>query len=168
MREYLTYATKDRVKILGYYQLIGGIIGLVLWIKMLVNTGEFTGLIFLFVLIILGLFLYSIYVGFQTLRLKNNWILHSQINQLFQFLSLSLLGFTYHYFSGIGFFIGLDMTDSYILKYDLSLLSNCHLEYNLHPDQIIIKFNIFAFFVLYYIARLDKRIKTETEIRKAQ
>ncbi len=166
MKEYLANGTKDNLKILGFYQLIGGIIGLVLGIKMLIYTGEFTGLIFLLVLIIFGLYSYSVYVGLITIKLKEKWLLHSQINQIIQFFHISLLGYTYFYVSGIGLFLGFDMTHSFIFKFNFFIMSECSLAYNLNPEKIIIELNIISFLVLYLINRLENRIRTDKEIHQ--
>ncbi len=166
MKAYLANGTKDILKILGFYQLIGGIIGLVLGIKMLMHTGEFTGPVFLFVLLIFGLYSFSVYAGLITIKLTEKWLLHSQINQIIQFLYISLSGYTYFYVSGIGLFLGFDMTHSFIFKIHFFIISECNLAYNLNPEKIVIELNIISFLVLYFINRLENRIRTDKEIHQ--
>lgn len=165
MRDTLFNQTKDKVRILGYYQLIGGILGIFLWIRMLVNLAELTGLDFLFVLMIVGLFSYSIYAGLMTIKFKGNWILHSQINQIIQIFNISLLGYSFYYISGLGLYFGFDLTQNFLFKFHF-YISACNLAYNSSSDTIIVEFNIIAIAVLYLISKLELMIKSENDIRK--
>lgn len=162
MKDALSFETKDRIKILGYYQLIGGIVGLFLWIKMLINLDVITGLTFLFILIIGGLYSFSFYVGLITVKSKGKWLLYSQINQIIQIFNISLLGYSFRFISGLGLITGFDWTESLLFKFNF-YISDCSLSYNYNSDKIIMGFNIIAIGILYYINKLELSIKTEKE-----
>ena len=61
---------EQRMKFLGYYQIIGGIVGLYMIISSFILVQAFGGLQFLFYFIAFGFFAFSIYSG-NLLRTEN-------------------------------------------------------------------------------------------------
>src|SRR4051794_7907039 len=101
-----------KLKVLGYYQIVGGIAGLAITIYLIAQTATITGLILLLYLIALGLYSFSIYCGTQVLKSKKHSLNISLINQYLQLISFAILGYGFKYISGLLLSVGVDLTNS--------------------------------------------------------
>ena len=111
----------DRMKGLGIYQVIGGMIGLYFTIKLILEQPTFPILLLLLFLIPLALFFYSIYCGVLVFKLNERGLFHSLINQYLQLISFSILGYTFQYVSGAHLSAGVDLTNSLKFKFDFGI-----------------------------------------------
>jgi len=78
--------TSITLKIIGWLQIIGGILGLGVMAYIMYQTGTITGIVLLLLLIGIGLFSFSIYSGqlIITELHKSRGIIYSIINQFLQ------------------------------------------------------------------------------------
>lgn len=152
-----------KVKALGIYQIIGGVIGigLTLW---MVNLTSVPALFLLIVLFAFSLYGYSIYCGVLLLQKRKEGLLHSKINQILQVFSVSLLGYAYQYTSGAFLLVGLDLTESLNFKFNIGT-SSWQLNINSDDPALIVKVNLLALFLITFVDKLRMRNK-EMEVEK--
>jgi hypothetical protein len=141
----------SKVKLLAYYQILGGLIGLLIEVYSLCDIPDPHLLIALLVGI---LFVFSIYCGLVLLKGKLELGCKlSLINQIFQFIHFSLLGYTFKYVSGFMFDIGIDYTTDLNLVFDI-VISTFEFSTSGSPDKVVIGLNITSVFVIYHIEQL--------------
>ncbi len=85
---------------LGWYQTIGGSIGVILTVYAILVTESYMGITLLIYAFALLLFSYSIFCGVICVGNKESSLRHSLINQLIQCLGFAFLGFAFSYAAG--------------------------------------------------------------------
>jgi hypothetical protein len=151
---------------LAIYQIAGGVLGIALICWFLVTRFPVPGLIVLIFSIGLGLFIFSIYSGIILLRRKEYGLKPSLINQFLQLVNIEVFGFGFKYVSGIITYVGINWTNTLIirLRYDFS---GFLLNINNESEVVIINFNFFALFLILFIDRLMKRAKENKLLTEA-
>jgi hypothetical protein len=104
-----------KLKILGIYQIAGGVVDLCLVVWVISGLTLTTSLLSILLLVVIGFYAYSIYCGTLLLKKNTSGLNHSLINQFLQLISLSILGVTFQYNSGVFASVGFDMADSFFL-----------------------------------------------------
>ena len=164
----LTNMTIDnRMKSIGYYQIIGGVVGLILTIYFLIKQAAISGFILFFILIGLFLFSYSIYCGNLLRKLDLKGLSYSIWNQALQVFPFGLLGIGFRYYSGVFFMFGFEWTDSFnpSLKYGISGWAMSYFANKMH--EIIFYVNIVPIIILYLIFKTEKEIKERKELMES-
>jgi hypothetical protein len=136
---------KNKIKILAFYQILIGILGLLF--LLLINLKS-SSTIFV---IIIGLYSFSIYSGYLLLTKNFKKGLDLSIyNQLIQVVGFGISGFTFEYFSGFFLSLGLNITNDTIINYNvgfnswiLNLGSNSNLFINLNLLALVLIVFIF-------------------------
>lgn len=146
------------LKILSYYQIAGGIIGLCLTAWLITTTSNFHWLLLLIFLIIILLYAFSVYCGLILLKNYEGGLKYSKINQLLQVISFSFLGYTFQYASGVHFYIGIDMSESFIFRFNLGI-SSWQININQDASVIIINLNLIALFLIMFIDKTVGKIR---------
>jgi hypothetical protein len=143
-----------KLKVLGYYQLIGGIAGLVTTFYLIAQTATITGLILILYLIALGLYSFSIYCGIQILKNRKHSLDVSLINQYLQLISFAILGYGFKYVSGLLLSVGVDLTNSFDMKFNVGIMSTWEMNWNTDADKIEFNLNLVALFFIIFIDKL--------------
>jgi hypothetical protein len=151
----------DLLKI-GWYQIIGGAVGVFLILYLLLISGQFSGLVILLYALMLLFFGYSVYCGILCIKSRNDALTHSLINQFLQVLGFAVFGFAFSYVSGLFVSVGLDLSTSIELKFNLGI-SKFDFKFNREVERIEVSFNLVAFGLIYWIDRLMKAVKAEKE-----
>lgn len=146
--------TKIKLKVLGYYQIVGGVAGLAITIYLIAQTATITGLILLLYLIALGLYGFSIYCGTQVLKNKNHSLNISLINQYLQLISFVILGYGFKYVSGLLLSVGVDLANSFGMKFNMGIISTWEMNWNTDADKIEFNLNLVALFFIIFIDKL--------------
>lgn len=149
---------KEKLKYIGWYQILGGLLGngLIIW-TILTNQVLSNGQ----VLAILGailLFSFSIYSGILLSKYMKGGIKLSLIDQLLQIINFSLLGYSYSYFSGLNFSVGVDYTNDLLLKAEYTF-SGFRFSTNEGEEQICLLINIVPIIIIGMLNKLN----SETE-----
>lgn len=154
---------KDKVlfNIIAYYQIIGGLYGLYSIITQLASLHTISGLGVIIHLIIIGLYLFSVYCG-NLLRLKREKGLQitkwSQLTQLFQF---NISGVAFWYISGVGVSIGYGKADGLIQFLYLNL-SSVYFKYNLRATEDFYFFiNLIPLVIIFLVEKLEGKMRKE-------
>ena len=140
------------LKVIGIYQLIGGLLGLALIGWLLINTGQLNGpLIFIFIIAV-GLYSFSIKAGLTLLNKKKTkrGIIYSLINHAFQLIGFSLGSFQYEFFSGLKLTLGINFTDNFEFV-SAAGVSEFNFQFNNGASEYMFYLNIFAIFVSYIL-----------------
>lgn len=149
---------KNQMRLLGIYQLIGGLTIIILVCLMIIPA---VNLFFSFpqlwipaVFIPCLLALLSIYAGIQCIRLRRNSLLFSKINQLVQAVGFSLPGFTLVYFAGLHLGLGIQFTG------DSNLLSQfgffkMQFDFSGAGEGTFVLVNVVAILFLVWLTRLE-------------
>gem|GEM_PF-496731 len=159
MKDSIFKDAKFKLKLLGYYQIVGGVAGWALTICLIAQTITITGLILLLFLVALSLYSFSIYCGIQILK-NNKYALNlSLTNQYIQLISFSILGYGFKYVSGLLLSIGFDFTNSVVMKFNMGIMSSWELSFKDDTNQIQLNLNLIALFFIIFIDNLKKSIK---------
>lgn len=144
--------TKTTIKVLGFYHILGGIIGLWITSKLLWNFGQITGPVLLISLVAIGLYCFSIQIGnliLQGNRMKRG-IIYAFILNALQIISFSTGSYQYNFYSGIKGVFGFNLTNGFELYFGAGL-SEVAFTVNQSTESIYLLFNVFAIFVVVVI-----------------
>jgi hypothetical protein len=170
--------TKIKLKILAWYQIVGGILGILLSFWLLAHTDPISGLILILYLIAFGLYVFSIYCGRLLLIDKYSTGLNlSIINQALQILSFSMFGYSFMYVSGMmflgeitmfqddnGFRLGLHFLSSgkeLFVGFNFFPFSQWRLFFNSEGTPFQLAINFLAIYLIYFGYKLLKTTKHE-------
>jgi hypothetical protein len=153
---------KKQMLVAGYYQIIGGIIGLGLLIWTLINLDSFQPVLLVIFLPAFLLFFFSVYCGYLLVSGKISGGRLSINNQFLQLFSFAFGRYAYQYLSGLGFTIGFDLTDSFNFIFYFGI-SSWKLNFNTDSPLIQLEFNLIALYVIFALIKLKRQVKTENE-----
>lgn len=157
---------KQDLKIIGWYQIIGGLSGFIIVAKGLSN-GIYYGNIDKFLYSLVSLFfLFSVLSGWFCIRANKNAIAFSTINQYLQVIYFSSKGTTYCYLAGAYIVAGFDITESFHIFFDYGL-AKIQLFFNSEPELIFFAVNFPALLFIYWLNRLRKHVKFEISLNEA-
>ncbi|TAL50549.1 MAG: hypothetical protein EPN92_01585 [Chitinophagaceae bacterium] len=143
MSNFISDKTISKLKYLGIYQIIGGAIGVLLILWALLNSQQLTGLFIMIYLFMLLFFGFSIYCGTLCIKTKNNALQFSLINQILQVIGVAMFGFAFKYAAGIYLTAGLDLTETFNLKFGAGI-SRFDFNFNNETERLEIDFNFIA------------------------
>jgi hypothetical protein len=148
----------DKLKGLGIYQIIGGVIGLFITIKLILEQETFPILLLVLFLIPIVLYAYSIYCGILMLKLNEKGLFHSLINQYLQLINFSILGYMFQFVSGLYLSTGIDLTNLLKFKFNLGI-SSWQIIFNGEDENASISINLVALFLIIFIDKIKMKIK---------
>ncbi len=160
MRNGNSVKTEKEYSVLGYYQIIGGIVGFIIAAVSFVQTEGFNSLILGFLFLTAALFLFSIYCGVLCLKFKKQGLSLSLINQTLQVIGFAVGGYSFQYVAGLYFVIGVDMTDSVSFDFGVGL-SKLDFSINHDHQKAIILINVVACIIANRIMNLQEHVKEE-------
>ncbi|MFD1256828.1 hypothetical protein ACFQ3S_08465 [Mucilaginibacter terrae] len=156
-----------KLKVLGWYQIIGGAIGVLLTIWLLARTQAVSGLLILLFMVAFCLYGLSITAGKKLLGSQYDTGLKlSIINQMLQVFSFLFLGYGFMYVSGlvlsgnIKYNVGED-GNGLRMGVDFGLFSKWNFDINSNNRSFLFSMNFLAVYLLYFIYRLRQRINFE-------
>jgi len=146
------------IKILGWLQIIGGLFGIGLMGKLMLQTGTINGALLLIFLLGVSLFIFSIHTGKKLLldADKKQGIIISIVNQSLQIVQFNLLGYGFSYSSCILISVGIKGTffsfnfEAALATFQMSIGTD---------DPSFIRVNIVAILLIALLANILKAIK---------
>ncbi|RCW89713.1 hypothetical protein [Winogradskyella arenosi] len=152
----------SRIEYLGYYEIFGGIIGILLVFLGVYDNLNSNGFFIFSLILFLALCGISIYSGILLVRKKYiKGLNFSVFTQAVQIISFVLFGYIFDFAIGAYLRITMEMTNDTIIGIDFSL-ANWRLSRNANPDLIELNINIIAIVLLLFIANSADRIKAES------
>ena len=165
MEELISKEIKSALTKLGLYQILGGVVGVLISIWGIYSIPRLTGLTVFLYLFILLFFAYSIFCGILCLKAQKSALVHSLINQLFQVIGFAMMGFAFKYIAGFYLTIWLDLTDSIKFGFNAGI-SKFEFNYNNENERLEVEFNLIAFALIYWIDKLISKVKEEAANRQ--
>lgn len=166
MENTLNNEIKTRVKGIAYYQIIGGIVGVVLAIFLFSKVVIITGFVVVFFACIITLYSFSVYCGWALLKGEIvKGLSFSKINQVLQVINFSVLGFAFKFVAGFSVSIGINVTNDFTF---ISSFSLSEFKLNINRDKEIgeVYINIVAIYLMYIIGKIQDKIgKIKINIR---
>jgi hypothetical protein len=165
MKSEISKSIKLDFQILGYYQIVGGGIGILLSLWSLLKAEAISTLTILLTVIILIFFLYSVFCGLLCLEFKNTAPRHSLVNQGLQVVGLYLAGFTFSYTAGVYCSFIIPLTNSSDITFGLGIsrfIANINQGFGLSRLEI----NLFAIGVMAWVIHLIRKIEAERESKQ--
>ncbi|WP_298762020.1 hypothetical protein [uncultured Psychroserpens sp.] len=151
----------QRIEYLGYYEIIGGIIGILLIFLSVYDKLNSNGFFIFSLSLFLVLCGISIYSGILLIQKKYRKGLNlSFFTQAVQIISFVLFGYIFDFAIGIYLRITTELTNDTIVGLDFGF-ANWKLSRNANPDIIELNINIIAIVLLLFIAKSVDGIKTE-------
>ena len=148
-----------RIEYLGYYQIIGGGIGIIM---MLMNSKLSSNGFYLFVIsLFFVLCSFSIFSGILLLKKKYlTGLKFSNIAQILQILSFALFGYIYDFAIGLYLRITIELTNDTIVGLDFGFFQGVFSR-TANPDRIELNINIIAIVLVLMISKYYDRIRAE-------
>ena len=139
--------TSFTLKIIGWQQIIGGIMGIYLMASLMLQQATVNGVVLLIILTGIALYIYSIYSGKSLLIDANKKvaIILSIINQVFQLVQWSMLGYGFTYSSGAE--VSMGFVDSPLNFNIAAYISTFKMSINTDPE-FLLKVNLIALIVM--------------------
>lgn len=162
MQPFLSKKSKIKLKIFGWYQIIGGVVGVLLTLYLLALTDQLTGLMMILYLIAFGLYSFSIYSG--RILLGNNHergLNLSILNQAMQVVSFTLLGYGFMYVSGMMFLVSIKAEAGVKINFNFSFTSTWHLYFKSDDSTNEFAINFLAIYLIYFADKLRLITKNE-------
>ena len=157
--------TKSCLYRLGLYQIIGGVLGVLIIFWAIFKSQVFSELTILVYLIMLLFFCYSIFCGTLCIQTKRNALIHSLTNQILQLFGIAIMGYALKYVAGFYLTIGLDLKDSIEFKFGAGI-SKFDFNINNEKERLELDFNIVAFSFIIWIDKIMKKVKEEENFRQ--
>ena len=150
---------RKQVTALALYQIIGGILGilLTLWVMF---RGEMvvTQQVLRFSLFAAALFVFSILCGRMLFRNPPRGLALSLFNQALQVVYFTFGAYGFQYVAGLRIGFGFDMVGSWTFKFRVAL-SSFQFDFGTATGQKFIGINLVALFLIFWIERLLEQVK---------
>jgi len=160
----LSFDIEDRMKSIGWYQILGGSYGLCWIFYLLLHVGGISGAGFLLLLFTILIFSFGIYSGNLLRKGDRRGLTLSIWNQLLQVLQIGIGPFVFAYFSGIRLAIGFEWLEKFSPDATLSL-SGFTFQYRPENGSLLsFWINIIPIMVIYSIDKIEKDIVERKQI----
>jgi hypothetical protein len=157
MNNYFLQEYYFKLKLIGIYQIIGGLVGLGLTTWLITMLLPMPFVVICIIVTSIGLFLFSIVCGIG-LWLKKRTAINLSIGlQLLQILSFTLYGYSFKFISGLGVLLNIDFTNKLQPQINLSE-PLFRFTYLVDPSDKIISVNLAAILICYFIVDLKRKI----------
>jgi hypothetical protein len=164
------FINKDqlKLKLIAWYEIAGGFLGLCLVIWLIATTGTITGITLLIFALAIGLYSFSIFCGIQLFKnpLKLGLTI-SIINQILQIINFSIFGLGYKYIAGILITFGIDYTSALKSTMNFSV-STFQIIINQEKEVFTVGINIVAAFLAYSLDKLKNKTELISQAPKIQ
>lgn len=144
-------------RIIGLYQIIGGVIGMVIFVQSIEALTSIT----IFIGLVINV--YSIYAGYQLWR--HNKLVPTYIIQGAQVLNFIGLGITYQIVIGIAVGLGFEWIENPDFVYDLKLMVFYNFKFTPNQtDQIRVVVNFIPVFIINYLMKRKEQAEEKKQL----
>lgn len=165
----ISKTSNSQLKILGWYQVIGGAIGLKKAFDELWANYNNNGSISFLCMVALMLYCFSMYAG--RLLLSRNYehgLVLTFFNQVLQVFSITALGCSFMYISGLMFQLNAHywhepMAFDYGAGFEWQYLSQWRFQWFTGSSMLAIGVNLIGLYLSYFTYRLYKKVRKERE-----
>jgi len=150
-----------KLKALAIYQIIGGLLGLIITIWAAIQYPSFTPFIILLFAIAFGLYIFSLLSGWLLWNQYTAGIQCSLINQYLQIVQFTIGGWAYTYISGCYFSLGVDLTYAYKVIFNFEIISTWQLKAFTQADAVQLSFNFVAILLLVFLTHVKRDLEED-------
>ncbi|MBS1523661.1 MAG: hypothetical protein JST50_21845 [Bacteroidetes bacterium] len=162
MSPFLSKASKIKLRVLAWYQIVGGIVGLGITFWLIFRVGQVNSLMILIILFALALYAFSIYSGRLLLIDKYSKGLRlTIINQALQVLQFAMMGYGYLYVSGLMLTVGIKVENGFTFDFNFALASTWNMSIASSETAFNISINLVAIYFIYFSNKLKSTIEKE-------
>ena len=148
---------------IGLYQILSACFGLLPFLWSVYETKTWTTLVVVLTSIALLPFSFSIFSGYQCLKMKERALTLSFINQGVQIVGFNVLGYAFKYAPCLYLSVGVDLTENFKFTFDGGIFAY-FIKFNTESEVIAIDFNIIAIIIFTWLGKINNRIKAEREM----
>jgi len=160
MESYYNGKEATKIRILGIYQLAGGVIGLGLIAYLLSGMDTINVWVALLLVVSVALYAFSVYCGILILKKRPEALVRSRIMQILQVFSFTIFGYTFLFCSGVYLQVGIDLTNSFDVALNAGF-SSWQININSGGDRIFVAFNAVPIFLILFINDMLKKENRE-------
>jgi hypothetical protein len=146
---------------IGYYQIGGGILGVVFLLDIITSNLDRVNIQFLYYLLPLTFFSFSAYSGYALIKRKTNGVLLTKINQYLQLPQIGILGFSFQYVAGL--FLGLGISGLVDIGFNFNL-ADFTFSLSSSPNEIIFMINLVPIILLNRLEKYNTKLKKNKKI----
>jgi len=158
MIETISKISLVKLKALGIYQIVFGILGVAFtaWLfeVRLYSPGWMQFLYF----VPFGLYAYSIYIGTRLFKEDFSALKYALINQYLQLIQFSIVGFGFSYLVGPFVSPGISLTNGFAITWGMGIMPAWNLQIANHSGDVIINCNVIALGLIIVIYKLQKKL----------
>ena len=158
----LSTKTKSDISKIGWYQIIGGGLGILIILYSLITLDQIAGLTIIIYAFMFVFFGYSVTCGTLCLKSHKNALRHSLINQLLQLVSLTIFGFAFSFVAGVYLSLGLDFSKSIEITFEFGI-SKFDFNINREHERTAVGLNLVALGLIYWINKLIKNSQAKRQ-----
>lgn len=149
------------LKVLAIYQIIGGLLGLIIVTFRIIQIQTFTPFVILLLAIAFGLYIFSLLSGWLLWNQYTAGVQCSLINQYLQIVQFAIGGFAYMYVSGGHFSLGVDLTYSYQVLFNFGIFSTFQFEVFAQASTVQLSFNFVAILLVVFLTHVKRDMEEE-------
>src|SRR4051812_23121023 len=150
-----------KLRALAIYQVIGGLLGLIVTILAVIQFASFTPFIILLFAVAFGLYIFSLISGWLLWNQYTAGIQCSLINQYLQIVQFAIGGCAYTYISGGYFSLGIDLTYSYRLLVHFGIISTWQLKAFTQTPLVQLSFNFIAILLVIFLTQVKRDLEDD-------
>jgi hypothetical protein len=150
-----------KLRALAIYQIIGGLLGLIITVLAIMGFHSFTPFIISLFAIAFGLYIFSLLSGWLLWNQYTSGIKCSLINQYLQIVQFTIAGWAYTYISGAYFSLGVDLTYSYKILIDFGIVSTWQLKAFTQSDAVQLSFNFVAILLVVFLTHVKRDLEDD-------
>jgi len=151
----------QKLRALAIYQIIGGLLGLIVTIVAIIQFPSFTPIVIFLFAIAFGLYIFSLLSGWLLWNQYTAGIPCSLINQYLQIVQFTIGGWAYTYISGGYFSLGVDLTYSYKVLFDFGIISTWQLKAFTQTDAVQLSFNFVAILLIVFLTHVKRDVEED-------
>ncbi len=164
MEKFLKNSDRKIFNVIGYYQIIGGIVGIGLSIYSIITKTNIPTINYIFFIVAFVLYSFCLTSGLFLLKEKlEKGIKLTLINQILQSIQFSISGYSFIFVGLINVFVGIDYTNDFLFKLDFTLTKYLF-TISQKNEVIVVGLNLIPILILFYIKKIETRIKLEKEL----
>jgi hypothetical protein len=150
-----------KLRALAIYQVIGGLLGLIITIWAVIQYPSFTPFIIFLFAIAFGLYIFSLLSGWLLWNQYTAGIQCSLINQYLQIVQFTIAGWAYTYISGCYFSLGIDLTYTYKVLVNFGIISTWQLKAFTQTDAVQLSFNFVAILLIVFLTHVKRDLEED-------
>lgn len=152
-----------KLKALAIYQIVFGLLGLGVTFFLILSISLSNILLILICMVPIVLYAYCVYCGVVLFQKKDPALKYTLLNQYLQLVNFSIIGYAFKYIAGLSFFIGVDVTEGFMVNFKFGLFSSWDINIATENSDMIINCNLVALAIIIFINNLRKKILHDQE-----